>query len=642
MTSAAAADVEPCSRKLKLAHDPSEVSLAKHLRRASISGPATISDKFSQDLFLPANRDSVKDAIAASGPYCHGCIPALLNDSLLRNVRKEIMESLHFTQKETDIYKIFQTGDLRNLSGLAAAELAKLENLFELRQALYSPEFREYVSYVTGCGSLSGVKQDLSINVYQHGCHLLTHDDVIGSRRISFILYMPDPDEAWEYPRNGGALRLYPTIKPNVPAQDWTLVVPPAWNQFAFFTVLPGLSFHDVEEVFVDKERMSVQGWFHIPQAGEPGYIEGEQEDTEAKSTLQMLESDEIQEYDFPKRNYSPVTVDNSKKDLAKAKLEDDIEGSPLDEQDFEYLSQFMNPTLLKAPSIKMLSQYFCDESALEIRDFLNADYARLVKRLIDSVDADLPAVPKTSKDVEDLPFWKLAGPPHKMRYMYMDGRETYADETAVKSGSNSSTDALFQNMMHTRHGTADEKLAQLATMFQSPQFLSWLVLVSSLDPIAQRVLVRRFRPALDYTLATTNTGQSQETSTLILEATLCMTPTKGWANGELGGYELAMLAEDDVAAGFDPAVYRGSSSSTATTPMSPSTSIQKTPKENASKATDDDAVLLTTQADWNVLSLMVRDEGILKFVKYVSGNAPGSRWDISCEWTVENEDGDE
>lgn len=61
-----------------------------------------------------------------------------------------------------------------------------------------------------------------------------------------------------------------------------------------------------------------------------------------------------------------------------------------------------------------------------------------------------------------------------------------------------------------------------------------------------------------------------------------------------------------------------------------------------SSTAEEEDSVLLTTQAEWNVLSLVVRDEGILKFVKYVSGNAPGSRWDLSAEWRVEEGDDDD
>ena len=72
------------------------------------------------------------------------------------------------------------------------------------------------ISKVTGCGKLSGVKTDMSINTYRKGCHLLTHDDVIGSRRVSFILYLPDPDKTWK-PEFGGSLRLFPSIVPNVP-----------------------------------------------------------------------------------------------------------------------------------------------------------------------------------------------------------------------------------------------------------------------------------------------------------------------------------------------------------------------------------------------------------------------------------------
>ena len=44
------------------------------------------------------------------------------------------------------------------------------------------------------------------------GCHLLCHDDVIGTRRVSYIIYLTDPDDEWEE-RDGGALELYPLEK---------------------------------------------------------------------------------------------------------------------------------------------------------------------------------------------------------------------------------------------------------------------------------------------------------------------------------------------------------------------------------------------------------------------------------------------
>lgn len=52
-------------------------------------------------------------------------------------------------------------------------------------------------------------KTDCSSNCYMHGGHLICHDDVISTRRVSYIIYLTDPDEEWK-PEDGGALELYP------------------------------------------------------------------------------------------------------------------------------------------------------------------------------------------------------------------------------------------------------------------------------------------------------------------------------------------------------------------------------------------------------------------------------------------------
>ena len=49
----------------------------------------------------------------------------------------------------------------------------------------------------------------------------------------------------------------------------------------------------------------------------------------------------------------------------------------------------------------------------------------------------------------------------------------------------------------------------------------------------------------------------------------------------------------------------------------------------------DEDAALLTSYANFNRLLLVLRDEGVLRFVKYVSAAAQGSRWDICGEFEV-------
>lgn len=84
----------------------------------------------------------------------------------------------------------------------------------------------------------------MSVNSYRKGCHLLNHDDVIGTRRVSYILYMPigfNNNRLWEN-EWGGALELYPvhtegnTLQPNVAP---SVVIPPSWNQVRIVFAAP-------------------------------------------------------------------------------------------------------------------------------------------------------------------------------------------------------------------------------------------------------------------------------------------------------------------------------------------------------------------------------------------------------------------
>lgn len=68
-----------------------------------------------------------------------------------------------------------------------------------------------------------------------------------------------------------------------------------------------------------------------------------------------------------------------------------------------------------------------------------------------------------------------------------------------------------------------------------------------------------------------------------------------------------------------DPAVYRSSS--------------KKTGMNGDDE--EDDGALLTVQPGFNKLLLVLRDEGIMRFVKYVSASAEGSRWDVSGEYSL-------
>lgn len=56
----------------------------------------------------------------------------------------------------------------------------------------------------------------------------------------------------------------------------------------------------------------------------------------------------------------------------------------------------------------------------------------------------------------------------------------------------------------------------------------------------------------------------------------------------------------------------------------------------------DDDTELLSVSPSNNTLSLVYRDPGTMRFVKYVGAGAPSARWDIAMEYEVEEQDEEE
>ncbi|RSM12960.1 hypothetical protein CDV31_006061 [Fusarium ambrosium] len=582
-------------------------------------------ERFRAGLFDKDVLDSYTTQYAESAPYKHAVINGLVNDELLRSVRAEIKANVEFTPKETDIYKIHQSGDLANLDGLDDESLSKLPSLLKLRDAIYSESFRDYVSHITACGPLSGRKTDMAINIYTPGCYLLCHDDVIGSRRVSYILYLVDPDNSWK-PEWGGALRLFPIQElkdkdgevAKTPLPDVTKVIPPAWNQLSFFAVQPGESFHDVEEVYhaatkkqLEKDggrvRMAISGWFHIPQLGEEGYIEGEEERNAKNSGLMQLQGNPAQ-YDMPQPQV--IKVDSSQSGQ---------EG--FDEADLEFLLKYLSPTYLVPDTLDQISSHFNEVFEITLTDILCKKFA---KRLRDYVEAEeKKPTPEDTPTIEKTSSWRVAKPPHKYRYLYQQP---------------SGPDQL-------RTSQEESPITELLDIFlPSRQFRQWLQMATNTTIESADLLARRFRRGLDYTLATGHEGKAR------VEINLGFTPTPGWGddeeeeeekeetkkndkeaktNGkdkgkavekdepapkeadEVGGQEIFMSGDDD--ADEDAAVYKTGS--------------------------DDDNILFFQAAAWNKMTIVLRDSGALKFIKYISKSAKGDRWDISGAFEIEEQD---
>jgi prolyl 3-hydroxylase /prolyl 3,4-dihydroxylase len=578
-----------------------ETHNASAAKRQRVADIATVPSFFRPSIFTDTFSQDITTSYNSAKPYSHCVIQDLCNPDRLRQVREEVIKNITATYKETDLFKMYQTGDLANMDSLDQESTAKLPQLLALRNALYSLQFRELIQDITGCGELSGDRTDCACNIHDQGGHLLCHDDVIGTRRISFIIYLTDPDDPWTS-QDGGALELYPEspAEPHTPDTIPTASVLPVWNSLAMFKVEPGKSFHSIQEVYTkEKPRMSIQGWYHAAEPPEMAKL----------ATLQQLQARAGE--DVAKLGFAMFhNTDNGNSD---DKDDDKNDLNPLSEEDMSFLQQYVNETYLKPDVWKKIQTWFADEGSVQLQNFLKSDVADKVLGLIKKADGDdklgRGEIPAYGAGVGE--GWELVGPSHKQRYA------RFVLPTPTSSSTNTPTSSS---------GLCGQKLSEIQShLLHSESFGRLLKKFTTIKLLGRKGEIRRFRPGLDYTVA----HYGVLTQDPQLDAVLCFvdhtTNTNdnnniddgnncSWEDGEVGGFEAYLLAEDESDAAAE--VYR--------------------------RDDGEETGVLNVNAAQNSLNLILRDEGLMKFVKYVSCKAPGSRWDIVETFLPEDDDDDE
>ncbi|MFT4326613.1 MAG: 2OG-Fe(II) oxygenase family protein [Candidatus Woesearchaeota archaeon] len=177
-------------------------------------------------------------------PYPYIAIPDFFDEKELEAITEAFLEET-FYEKSSDLFQFKQTQDFKSVTQ---------EKLVAFRDFLYSKAFIDYMKKLSGL-DLSYSKADIFCSLYEDTDYLLCHDDQIDTRKIAYLIYLTDLEE-----KDGGALEIYES-KEGKPTHCVEKIYPKR-NTIVFFEVSER-SFHAVEEVMGDAQRIAITGWWH-------------------------------------------------------------------------------------------------------------------------------------------------------------------------------------------------------------------------------------------------------------------------------------------------------------------------------------------------------------------------------------------
>lgn len=186
----------------------------------------------------------LKEQYQSSHPFVHISLPDFFDEEKLADVLVAL-SSEEFEHKETDLFKFSQTKDLASSSH---------DKIISFREFLISAEFADFLTRITGARVKSG-GIDMAGALYGDTDFLLCHNDEVEGRSLAFIIYLSSLRK-----EDGGALSLYKSKdgKPTIITKQ----IVPQINTLTLFTVTLA-SFHRIDELVHDEQRVAISGWFH-------------------------------------------------------------------------------------------------------------------------------------------------------------------------------------------------------------------------------------------------------------------------------------------------------------------------------------------------------------------------------------------
>ncbi|XP_034486572.1 prolyl 3-hydroxylase sudestada1-like isoform X1 [Drosophila innubila] len=197
-------------------------------------------------------KDDKTGAQIYGDPFQICLLPDLLEKGSSQALVHEMINKVHWSRKQMDLYEFYQSTDLSNM-----AECRLLANFLQLLRK----QVRPWLEQVT---NLKLDYVSASCSMYTCGDYLLVHDDLLKDRQIAFIYYLSPWQGAEEWnEQQGGCLEIFSSDDQCFPQFPVQRKIAPKNNQFAFFKV-GSRSFHQVGEVTTfDYPRLTINGWFH-------------------------------------------------------------------------------------------------------------------------------------------------------------------------------------------------------------------------------------------------------------------------------------------------------------------------------------------------------------------------------------------
>ena len=172
----------------------------------------------------------------------------IVNDFLDSNTLDLVIDALaglEYDFKESDLFSYWASVELTDINHPAI-------NI--LRDDLGDKPWREKVSKSFNVKELSNI--DMAAYVYGLGDFLLPHDDQVEGRIIAYSLHLT-PEITEEM---GGALNVF-EADDKVKSKLVDSIIP-EYNSLIMFEVSDH-SWHEVSEILMDIQRLTVTGWYH-------------------------------------------------------------------------------------------------------------------------------------------------------------------------------------------------------------------------------------------------------------------------------------------------------------------------------------------------------------------------------------------